>query len=350
LTALAWSADSSAVLVASLVRTATRLERLPLQGTPSYLPFHGRVISSGLATDAASRRLAFTSSTDRSPEEVTVLDPASAAPVVVTELNPQVAGWRLATTRVVAWKNSEGVALEGVLWVAPGAGPGKPAPLVVLPHGGPDWLTNVRFDGLAHYLASRGYSVFGPNYRGSVGYGFAFYEANRGRFGEIEQADVESGVDQLVADGLADARRLYFGGWSWGGYVTVWTIAHVQRYRAAVAGAAVSDTLHSYSLSDINHGVAAEWEFRGDPWNQPEAFDKPSPIRAVKGIRTPLLILHGDADGRVPWAESVQLWRALTDLGREVEFWSYPREDHMFAEPAHRVDFLKRWGDWYDAH
>ncbi len=189
-----------------------------------------------------------------------------------------------------------------------------------------------------------------PNYRGSFGYGFAFYAANRNRFGEVEQADIESGVDQLVRDGLADPAQLYFGGWSWGGYIATWTAAHVHRYRAIVAGAAVSDVTHSYSLSDINHGVAAQWEYRGDPWNQTEHFDRVNPIRYVTQVKTPLLLLHGQADARVPFAESVQFFRALKDLGREVEFWAYPREDHGFTEGAHRVDYVKRWVDWYDAH
>ena len=219
-----------------------------------------------------------------------------------------------------------------------------------MPHGGPDDVTTTRFSALAQYFVSRGYSVLRPNYRGSFGYGFAFYAANRNRFGEVEQADIESGVDQLIRDGLADPRRLYMGGWSWGGYIATWTATHVHRYRAIVAGAAVSDVTVSYSLSDINHGVAAQWEYRGDPWNQTEHFDRVNPIRYVTQVKTPLLLLHGDADARVPFVESVQFYRALKDLGREVEFWAYPREDHGFTEGAHRVDYVKRWADWFDAH
>jgi dipeptidyl aminopeptidase/acylaminoacyl peptidase len=70
----------------------------------------------------------------------------------------------------------------------------------------------------------------------------------------------------------------------------------------------------------------------------------------VTRVKTPLLLLHGQADARVPFAETVQFYRALADLGREVEFWAYPREDHGFAEPAHRADYIRRWADWYDRH
>ncbi len=344
-----WGADSKSVVAVVLARTATKLERFPLEGAPSELPFD-RVITGGLAPDGASRRFAFESSTDRTPYEVTVYDPAAGATTVVTDLNPEVASWKTGATQVARWKDAEGVEIEGVLTLAPGAKAGSPAPLIVLPHGGPDGVTNTGFSWLTQYMASRGYSVLRPNYRGSLAYGFAFYAANRNRFGEVEQADVESGVDQLIRDGLADPKKLYFGGWSWGGYITTWIVTHVHRYRAAVAGAAVSDVFHSYSLSDINHGVAAQWEFEGDPWRQTEHFDRVNPIRYVTNVTTPLLLLHGEADTRVPFAETVQFYRALSDLGKEVEFWAYPRENHGFHEPAHRVDYIRRWVDWYDAH
>lgn len=347
---IAWSEDSKSVIAVVRARTETKLERFPLEGAPAPLPFAGRVIAGELAAGDAGRRLAFLSSTDRAPAEVTTFDPATGATAVVTDLNPQVASWRLGTSQVVRWKNAEGAEIEGVFTPAAGAKPGVPSPLVVVPHGGPDDVTSVGFSPLTQYLASRGYAVLRPNYRGSFGYGFAFYEANRNRFGEIEQADIESGVDHLVAEKLADPAKLYYGGWSWGGYITTWTITHVHRYRAAVAGAAVSDVRHSYSLSDINHGAAAQWEFQGDPWNQPEHFDRVNPIRHVANVKTPLLMFHGQADARVPFAESVQFHRALTDLGREVELWAYPREPHNFTEPAHRVDYLKKWVDWYDRH
>ena len=347
---LAWSADSKSLVAVVSARTVTRLERFPLEGAPAALPFAGRVVTSAPVASRDAARIAFLSATDRAPEDVTVFDPAAGATSVVTELNPEVGSWRLGDTRVARWKNAEGQESEGVLTTPAGMKAGLPAALVVIPHGGPDDVTTVRFSPLVHYLASRGYSVLRPNYRGSFGYGFAFYAANRNRFGEVEQADIESGVDQLIRDGLADPRRLYMGGWSWGGYIATWTATHVHRYRAIVAGAAVSDVTVSYSLSDINHGVAAQWEFMGDPWNQPEHFDRVNPVRHVTQVRTPLLMFHGQADERVPFAESVQFYRALADLGREVEFWAYPREPHNFTEPAHRVDYLRKWVDWYDRH
>ena len=105
-----------------------------------------------------------------------------------------------------------------------------------------------------------------------------------------------------------------------------------------------------WTYQNINHGIAAQWEYAGDPWRQLEHFDRPNPIRYVKNVTTPLLLLHGQSDTRVPFPESVQFYRALSDLDREVKFWAYPGENHGFVEPAHLVHRLHAWADWYDAH
>ena len=206
-----------------------------------------------------------------------------------------------------------------------------------------------RFSAWVHYFAARGYSVFEPNYRGGFGYGYEFYAANRGRLGEIEFADIESGVDHLIATGKADKERLFYGGWSWGGYLTAWTIGHTDRYRAAMVGAGVIDTVTQYAGSDINHGIAAEWEFKGNPWQQTEQFDRASPSRYLRNVKTPTLITHGRNDHRVPFLNAVILYRGLVDVGCEVKFFAYPREPHGFREPAHQVHLLRHWAAWFDA-
>ena len=192
---------------------------------------------------------------------------------------------------------------------------GTKPPLLVMPHGGPDDVSTHRFSAYTEYFVAHGYAVLRPNYRGSLGYSYESYVENRGRFGDIETLDIESGVDALIRDGRVDANRLYFGGWSWGGYIAAWTLTHQRRYRAIVVGAGVSDVTVSYSLSDINHGVAAQWEFVGNPWMQPENFDHVNPVRYAKFAKTPTLILHGEADMRVPFADSEILYRALEDVG-----------------------------------
>jgi len=277
-----------------------------------------------------------------------VLDVGSGEVRVVADVNPEVADWTLAETEVVRWE-SEGHEIEGVLYQSThfdGAGP-----LMVLPHGGPDSVTQESFSSWAHFFAARGYSVLRPNYRGGFGYGRELYAANRGRLGEIELMDIEAGVDHLIEEGRADPEQLYYGGWSWGGYLSAWTLGHTgDRYRAFVVGAGVTDTVVQYVTSDINHGVVADWEFRGRPWRDPESFARSNPALHFQDATQPTLIIHGENDARVAFVQGQLLYRALEDAEVEVELWAYPREPHGFREPAHTEHMLTQWAAWYDAH
>lgn len=348
-TAATLAADGRSVIANVSARTETKLMRFPLAGgTPQDLGFSGWVSTSPPLL--AGRAFVFVASQSARPPEVVRFDPATKRADVLTALHPQVANWALGETRVVTWACPEGGTLEGLLTRPPGAKDDEATPLVVIPHGGPDDVSRQSWGPQAQYLAAHGYSVFRPNYRGGVAYGFPFYAANRNRFGEIEQMDIESGVDALIARKLADPARLFYGGWSWGGYLAAWTIGHVHRYRAAVVGAGVNDVTFSYASSDINHGIGAQWEYRGDPWRQAEHFDRASPLRYAQHVRTPTLLLHGQSDDRVHFMNGVVYHRALLDVGVETKFWAYPREPHGFEEPAHLVHRYEAWRSWYDAH
>ncbi len=346
-----WSPDSRSLIAHVAERTRSNLYRLSYDGrTAKSLGPLDRVLSGGLQADRSGRFLATVSSSPTSPWAPTVVDAKTGALRPVADLNPQVSDWKLAKVEVVKWKNAEGVEIEGLLYVTPHAQPGTPPPLMVMPHGGPDAVTSQYFSGWTHYFAARGYSVFRPNYRGGFGYGRDFYAANRGRLGEIEFADIESGVDSLIAAGKADPARLFYGGWSWGGYITAWTIGGTKRYRAAVVGAGVIDVVLGYATSDINHGVVGDWEFKGRPWQNPEAFARANPSPRLKNAVTPTLILHGRNDRRVDFVQSEVLYRALSDVGCKTEFLAYPGEPHSFGQPAHNVSVLEAWARWYDAH
>jgi dipeptidyl aminopeptidase/acylaminoacyl peptidase len=290
------------------------------------------------------------SSTPSTPPEPTVIDLVRGTAAPVAQLHAELRDWAVARTEVVTWKNREGTSLEGVLTVTGHAQVGHPPPLLVMPHGGPDWTSLDTWNAWAQYFAARGYSVFEPNYRGGLGYGRAFYEANRGRLGEIELTDIESGVDALIAAGKADPARLFYGGWSWGGYLSAWTLGHTDRYRAIMVGAGVVDVVLQYVTSDINHGAAADWEYKGRPWAQPEAFERANPARFLGNARTPTLIMHGEADSRVPFVNAQLLYRALADRGTKVALWAYPREPHGFQEPAHVEHLMETWAAFFDEH
>ncbi len=349
LTSFAWSGDD-ALLALVADGTVSRVVRLAADGsTARDSGFAGRVIRPPLSADRAGSRLAFASSTPAEPSRPTVLDARTGRATVLVRVGPEADAWPRGPTEVVSWTNAGGQRIEGILTLPPGLAPGAKPPLWVFPHGGPDDVSQLSWSLWTPSIVARGYAVLMPNYRGSTGYGRAFYAANRGRLGEVELDDIESGVDALVAAGRVAPARLYYGSWSWGGYLTAWTIGHTTRYRAAVAGAAVVDTVSQYALSDINHGDAAAWEFLGNPWQQ-DGHARANPAAHLRNARTPTLVLHGQADDRVPFSQGQILFRALSDVGCEVEFLAYPRESHGFQEPAHWVHMLDAWAGWFDRH
>lgn len=349
--------DGKSLVLHEAYRTGTRLSRLSLErgraGKLSELGFGARVIAPGAGLEwvLGGRALLVMSSTFAEPPAPTIFELGSRKVRTPYLVAPEVARWPTVTQELVRWTvPDEGVELEGLLMLPKATEAGRRPPLIVLPHGGPDWMTDGSYSGMTRYFAGRGYAVFRPNYRGGLAYGFDFYAANRGRFGDIELMDIESGVDALIADGRVDPDRLYYGGWSWGGYLSAWTLTHATRYLAHVVGAAINDTVLQYATSDVNHGEIARWEFKGDPWCDPEAFARPNPIRYVTAARAPTLILHGGEDERVHLTNSVVLYRALADLGVPVRFHVYPREPHGVQEPAHVVHMLETWAEWYDQH
>ena len=253
----------------------------------------------------------------------------------------------LATTKVIRYPSFDGYTIEAVLTLPPGYDQTKNYPLMVLPHGGPDGMSLDDFGFLGQIFAQEGIIVFEPNFRGGIGFGSEMYEANRGRLGDIDYQDIMAGVDHLIAKGVADPEELLVGGWSYGGYMTNWIIGHTDRFKAAVSVAGIVNTVSMYAQSDINHGELARWEFKGVPTLNMENFRRSSPIEYLHNCKTPTLICHGEEDNRVPVAQAWEIYRALTDLGVEVQMVLYPGAGHGISAPKQYADVMARWVEWY---
>ncbi len=250
------------------------------------------------------------------------------------------------------WKGADGLALDGVLTLPPGAAK-MPLPTVCLVHGGPYGRVTPGINpapgaaGWSQWLAASGYAVLQPNYRGGLGHGEAFAASARGRVGREDWQDVLTAVDTAVARGIADPARLAIGGWSQGGFMSAWAITQTARFRAAVIGAGVSDWNAMVMNSDMATFEAALGG--GRPWDGsgPHPAALISPISFARAARTPALILHGREDARVPVNQGIGFYRALRDAGCAAELVVYPREPHGFRERAHQLDVLHRVRSWY---
>jgi len=237
-----WSRDSQSLIAHVYEKTFSKLYRLPIDGASATdLGLAGRVLSGPISQADGDSLVAFLSSNFREPNALTILNISTLKDSVIYQPNLQVADWNQGTQEIIRWVNPEGMEIEGLLYITPHSVPDKPPPLMVYPHGGPDGTSTSGFSSWVTYFANQGYSVFRPNYRGGIAYGYDFYAANRGRLGEIEELDIESGVYHLIAAKKADPEKLVIGGWSWGGYLTSWIIGHTDRYKAAVVGAGVID-------------------------------------------------------------------------------------------------------------
>jgi dipeptidyl aminopeptidase/acylaminoacyl peptidase len=290
----------------------------------------------------------FVSQTATQPQELFVWDQKT-SPRQITHINNAWNRYSLATPEFYKYKSFDGQEIEAAL-LKPGGYNGKTKlPLIALIHGGPTgaWQDTVEVWG--QLLVSRGYAIFYPNIRGSIGYGQKFIEMNRGDWGGGDFRDVMAGVDDLIARGIADPDRLAIGGWSYGGYMSEWAITQTTRFKAAVSGAGLSNLISEYGTEQ--HPSYDEW-FYGIPY-EPEkiaGYLNSSPFVHLKNAKTPTLILQGEADTVDPVGQSLELYRGLKRYGVDSELVLYPREPHSFHEEKHLIDRLNRILAWYDKH
>jgi dipeptidyl aminopeptidase/acylaminoacyl peptidase len=245
--------------------------------------------------------------------------------------------------------SSDDMQIQGWLLYPRDYDPNRRYPLVVSVHGGPGSMVRPSWPGTFFDLAllsSQGYFVLLPNPRGSFGQGEAFTQANVKDFGYGDFRDILAGVDEVVKTLPVDNNRIGIGGWSYGGYMTMWAVTQTSRFRAAVAGAGIANWLSYYGENDIDLWMIPF--FGASAYDNPGVYAKSSPITFIKNVKTPTLILVGDRDGECPVPQSYEFWHALKTLGVENQFVVYPNEGHLIAQPEHRRDIMKRTIAWYD--
>jgi dipeptidyl aminopeptidase/acylaminoacyl peptidase len=245
--------------------------------------------------------------------------------------------------------SSDGQRAQGWLLKPAQYDPQKRYPMVVSIHGGPaaqkssTWPTP--FYDLS-VLASKGYFVFFPNPRGSFGLGEGFTKGNVKDFGYGDLRDVLTGVDAILQRYPIDEKRLGIGGWSYGGYMTMWTVTQTNRFHAAVAGAGIANWQSYYGENSIDQWLIPY--FGASVYDDPQVYAKSSPMTFIKQVKTPTLVVVGERDGECPQPQSYEFWHALKTLGVKTQLIVYPGEGHGFRDPEHIRDVLKRTMQWFD--
>jgi dipeptidyl aminopeptidase/acylaminoacyl peptidase len=345
---VAWVNDRLLVTYAQ-VGGRTALFRIGSGGGGPREVLAGRRRMSGFSFDAARGTVAYVSTSLTRPTELFVAAGDGTAERRVTSFND-------ALLREVAMSDAErvtfpsvgGLQVEGWLMKPFGYDSTRRYPLVLYIHGGPHSAYGENWFDEFQNLAGAGQMVLFTNPRGSTGYGAPFTYATRARWGFEDYQDLMKAVDLAAARGDVDSTRMGVTGGSYGGFMTAWITAKTNRFRAAQVDRMISDWTYWYGASDAQ-GLT-EWEFLGKPWENQALYDGLSPIRYVRSVQTPTLLVQSEEDFRTPMGNAELWFTALRKRGVPAEFVRYPRSTHELSrsgEPWLLVDRLGRLRQWF---
>ena len=315
-------------------------------------------IGAGFSLTPDAQWTAFTAADASTLSEIYVAPVATALkPRKLTDTTAQTAGWTRSTLEVIAWKSKDGTTIEGVLHKPAGFQPGKKHPLLVVIHGGPTATSRpTAFSSTGVYpidiWTAKGALVLEPNYRGSAGYGEAFRSLNVRNLGVGDAWDVLSGVDHLIAQGIADPERVGTMGWSQGGYISAYLATHDSaRFKAVSVGAGISNWMTYYVNTDITQFT--RHYLKATPWDDPEIYAKTSPMTYIKQAKAPTLIQHGSNDLRVPTPNAFELYRGLQDVGvpsKLIIYKGFEGIGHGPSKPKSSRAVMQHNLDWFDKY
>jgi dipeptidyl aminopeptidase/acylaminoacyl peptidase len=245
-----------------------------------------------------------------------------------------------------SFAGAKGDRVQGFLVKPPRFTPGRRYPLLLILHGGPQQMMGDDWHWRWNYqmFAAKGYVVAAPNFHGSSGYGTSFQDAIRGDWGGAPYEDAMKAVEFLGQLPFVDPTRVGAAGASYGGYLINWIAGHTDRFRCLIS----HDGL--YNLSSMNAATEElwfpEWEFRGTPFESRELHDRLSPSRCGEKIRTPMLVIHGEQDMRVPVEEALQLFSTLRRRGIPARLLVFPDEGHFVRQPANAELWWRTMHEW----
>jgi len=295
--------------------------------------------------DAAMDKVVVEVSGPKQPPTFYVLDRTTHQAQILGEAYPNLHPEQLGDKKAYTFVARDGLKIPAYITLPPGRAP-KNLPLVVLPHGGPDWRDDMDFDFLSQFLANRGYVVLQPNFRGSSGYGHNFTDAGLRQWGLKMQDDITDGVKKVIADGIADPKRVCIVGASYGGYAALAGATFTpDLYACAVSVAGVSDLPQMLATERQEGGARSSltsfWESRiGDPTTDSAQLEATSPARHATQVKCPILLIHGEQDTTVRIQQSEMMGRALTSAGKQVQFVRLQSDNHYLEHSATRIQTL----------
>ena len=349
-----WEGDSSKLYFTEAKGTGTAVYFVDVARGTISLEHYSDALVTSFGLNSAGNAVGFVMQKPDAPPEVFVAKNGDKKTTQVTHVNDEIAKMPVGRTELIKWKNpKDGREIEGLLTYPVGYRPGTKVPFLLNIHGGPAGVFAQNYIGgrgaypLATF-AQRGYAILRPNPRGSSGYGTEFRQANIKDWGGMDYLDLMAGVDKAIEMGVADPDRLGVMGWSYGGYMTTWIVTQTKRFKAASAGAPVTNLMSMNATTDI--GAFIPDYFGGQAWDVPEVYAKHSAMFNIKGVTTPTLIEHGEADIRVPISQGYEFYYALKQQGVPTRMLVLPRQPHGPNEPRMQMAAMQANLDWFEKY
>jgi len=347
---LAWAPDSQSIFITAPEQTNEAIYEVSVaDGSTRRIYANGS--ADGVTVTRDGTTLYFERSTLDRPADIYGIGRNDTAARQITHDNDALLSRiALGKTSSTWWTGAENARVQGLMVTPPNFDPAKKYPAIVLIHGGPQgaWMNSWGYRWNPQPFASRGYVILMPNPRGSTGYGQKFVEEISGDWGGKAYTDIMNGVDQLAAQPYVDGNRLGAAGGSFGGYMVDWILGDTTRFKALESHAGVYDLVSMYGTTE--ELWFPEWEFHGNPWDNPELYQKWSPNKFVKNFSTPTLVSHGELDFRVPISQGLELFTALQRRGVPSKLLYFPDEGHWVLKPQNSKLWYQTVGDWFDQY
>ena len=353
--AFAFTRDGQKIYFTALERGRQFVYAIPVAGGSA-----AKVIGEGFNDDvqvtADGKTLVFTRQSITRPIEIYRASAADGSQITqLTKTNDATfARFNMNGVEDVTWQGAENTQIHGLLVKPPNFTPSKKWPLLVLIHGGPQgsWNDAWSYRWNPQVFAAQGYVVLMPNPRGSFGYGQKFVDEISGDWGGKSYTDIMNGVAHVISEGYVDKDRIGAAGGSYGGYMVNWIEGHNDdprfQFKALVSHAGVFNLASMYGATE--ELWFTDWEFKGTPWDNPEMYTRWSPHMFVKNYTTPLLVIHGEQDFRVPVGEGLQLFTALQRRGVDSKLVYFPDEGHWILKPQNSEFWYNTVLSWFDKY
>jgi dipeptidyl aminopeptidase/acylaminoacyl peptidase len=343
----AWAADSSGVYFSVQEKGSSHIYFAPVSGAPRQIT-SGVEILNGFSLANNGQAAAIRTSYQEPGSLVTFNLKDSAKATKLVDVNADaLAGVKLGDAEELSFTSKDGLKVQGWLIKPANFEAGKKYPMVLWIHGGPWSMYSVAWNWAFQNFAANGYAVLYTNPRGSTGYGQDFVNGIQYSYPGKDYDDLMAGVDAALAKGFIDEKNLFVCGGSGGGVLTAWIVGHTDRFAAAVS---MRPVINWHSFVGTTDGANWYYQFQKRPWEDPMEFAVRSPLHYVANVKTPTMVMTGEADLRTPMGQSEEFYRALKMLKKDTLLVRMPDEFHGWRRPSHQLAQQLYLMAWFEKH